>query len=842
MSNIIKKSGCFLLTGLMLCSVLAGCGKSDSKSGTNDTQTTLSAAEEYMPLSQEDNWDVVAQNAAYTLLFDKTRCAVRVKNNADGTVWDSNPTEEELSGVVSEAVQDSYRSQVILEYYDNREKSTLLESYKDAVQKEQMEVFSVDSGVRVVYTMGEIDKLVLPEVITSSTMAELESKLDAEAYERVLRFYDKIVLNELTEDLRQEYVKTYPLLSKEPLYLLRKVHENIQEELSEYFQGIGLTKDWVYAEYEKIGMSYTVEQDVLFEVTVDYTLTDEGLKAEMPVSAIKYDAAKFKLTTAMLLPYFGSAGDEDRGYMLIPDGSGALVDLATSSEKTTELPFYGTDFSTYDYSQNTDYGRSVVLPVYGMQKNGNSCLAVVESGAEVATLNCQSGSTVYPRDAVYPVFTLRSRLELTNMVAGTSSRVVYGDTSYNRSLTVLFHVMPEKDSGYVEMAAWLRERNFAGREAISSDAPFYLDTVGAVKREERFLSYKVVRSRALTTFEQAQDLLEKLYEKGVSNIQLRYHNWQGDSYEQTVGSSNTPASVLGGSSGLEKLQQSLRDGSQIYLTYDPLMRKQQSFRGLQSVLSVNGEILPLYGQLSSTELIYLNVANINKTFDKLKASLKKQNFSGVSLSSIGNTLYSDANDSRFCNRSEMADVLAEQMASLDEATKVMVDTGNSYTLPYADSVMNVPMSHSNRYVEKESVPFLQMVLHGYVSYTGEALNMSDNYETARLRSIEYGGEAFYIINYAAPSLLKNTEYSSKYSSYYSDWLDRIEKDWKSREQLSGLLQGKKMTGYFSPAEGVHVTVYENGVFTVVNYNDKPVTYQGITVPAIDFEWSQEGGQ
>ena len=62
---------------------------------------------------------------------------------------------------------------MILEYYDNREKSTLLESYKDAVQKEQMEVFSVDSGVRVVYTMGEIDKLVLPEVITSSTMAEL---------------------------------------------------------------------------------------------------------------------------------------------------------------------------------------------------------------------------------------------------------------------------------------------------------------------------------------------------------------------------------------------------------------------------------------------------------------------------------------------------------------------------------------------------------------------------------------------------------------------------------------------------------------------------------------------
>ena len=45
---------------------------------------------------------------------------------------------------------------------------------------------------------------------------------------------------------------------------------------------------------KKIGMSYTVEQDVLFEVTVDYTLTDEGLKAEMPVSAKYYYGLKYE--------------------------------------------------------------------------------------------------------------------------------------------------------------------------------------------------------------------------------------------------------------------------------------------------------------------------------------------------------------------------------------------------------------------------------------------------------------------------------------------------------------------------------------------------------------------
>ena len=842
MPSLKKRSGCCLLTGLLLCCVLAGCGQPSAGDAGDDAGAQLSAAGEYAPLAHEDGWDVVAQNSAYTLLFRPASCELRIRSNADGAVWDSNPDEEELAGAASQAVQTGYRSQVILEYYDSREKLTSLESYKDAVEKGQTAIFSVGNGVRVVYTMGQIDTLVFPDVLTVSTLADLETALSTEAYERVLRFYDRIEMSDLSEDLKQQYITTYPLLAEEPLYLARRVHENIQEELSGYFKEIGLDKEWVYAEYEKVGMTYTIEEDVLFEVTVDYTLTPQGLKAELPVSAIRYDSTKFKLTSAMVLPYFGSADEEDEGYILLPDGSGSLIDLATTSDKTIELEVYGEDYATYEYNQQVDYGRSVVLPVYGMEKNGDGFLAVIESGAEVATLNCQSGSTVYPRDAVYPVFTLRSRMELTNMTAGSASRVVYGEETYDRSLTVLFHPMAQKNSGYVGMASWLREMLFADRKPLAGGAPFYLDTVGAVKREERFLSYRVERTRALTTFEQAQDLVELLYEKGISNIQLRYHNWQGDAYEQTVTCSNSPAGVLGGASGLEKLQGALQEGSQLYLTYDPLLRRQQSFHGLQSVLSVNGEILPLYGQLSSTQMIYLNQASILKVFDRLQTSLKQRDYAGVSLTTIGEVLYSDANDSRFCSRSDMVDFLTERLAALDVDTRLMVDTGNSYLFPYADSVLNLPMSSSNRYEERESVPFLQIVVHGYLSYAGEALNMSDNYETARLRSIEYGGEAFYTVNYASPSLLKNTEYSSMYSSYYSDWLDRMEQDWNTRKELRERLQGVGITDHFSPEDGVYVTAYENGVFTVVNYTDAPATYQGLTVPAMDFVWSQKEGQ
>ncbi len=826
-----------LAVALLTLSLLAGCAP---KTDTDEELPPLSPATDYVSLGTDPDsgYDIVAQNDRYTLMFFPYSCALRLKDNAGG-VWDSNPSALELLNVPSTTVQDTYRSQVTLQYYDGRQKATTLESYKDAVAKEQVEYFSIENGVRVVYVMGQVNDLVFPTVLSTGTAAQLEQMLDAETYARVIRFYDLVALEDLTEALQADYVKIYPLLATEKLYIARKIHQNIQNEISGYLKDAGLDKQWMYDEYTKVGLSYEVAEDVLFRVVVDYTLTEQGLKATLPAGHIAYDTEKYKVTNVSVLPYFGSAGGEDAGWMFVPDGSGALIDLATVSEKTVELPIYDNDFITaaVEDTGEINYGRSVTLPVFGMQKNGKSFVARITEGAELATLQCQPGGVVYPRDSVYPLFSLRARQELVTLVAGATSRVVYGEEAYTGNVSVLFHPLTA-DNGYAAMAAWVSEQLLGDHVSALAAAPFYLETIGAVQREEHFLSYKIDRTRALTTFAQAKELVEALYDGGVSHIQLRYDNWQGDVYDQTVTDNNRPESVLGGAGDLKALMEAMQEGSDLYLSFDPMMRKQQSFHGLQSIMTVNGRMPSYYGMFAN--MIYLNPTAVSEVFARIGQTLRKQTQAQVALDGVGAFLYTDGNDSDYRDRTEMRELFTAQMAALPEDRMLMLNAGHAYALPYADSLLNVPASHSNRYVEKESVPFLQMVLHGRIAYAGEALNMADDYTTAFLRSVEYGESPYYIINYASPSALKNTEYSMMYSTNYADWMETMTADWASRKELLAAIHGQKMTAHAMLAEGVYRTTYENGVTTVVNYTDAAVTAEGQTVPARDFVWTKGG--
>src|SRR5690606_21407669 len=108
-----------------------------------------------------------------------------------------------------------------------------------------------------------------------------------------------------------------------------------------------------------------------FEVSVEYVLDGDDFVARILGESIVYpnrvfDPATEKpvtypLTSISLLNYFGASDVDSQGYIMIPDGSGALI--FTNNEKTTAAPYnrrvYGRDYastpnpelSTVDFAQ-----------------------------------------------------------------------------------------------------------------------------------------------------------------------------------------------------------------------------------------------------------------------------------------------------------------------------------------------------------------------------------------------------------------------------------------------------------------------------------------------------------
>ena len=103
--------------------------------------------------------------------------------------------------------------------------------------------------------------------------------------------------------------------------------------------------------------------------------------------------------------------------------------------------------------------------------------------------------------------------------------------------------------------------------------------------------------------------------------------------------------------------------------------------------------------------------------------------------------------------------------------KPLVSGGNAYALPYAGSLIDVPIVSSGYAAESESVPFYQIVVHGLFEYAGPSLNLSQDMKRSLLRSIETAAGLRVTLTYKPSSDLKGTDFAGLYSTSCSDWLD-----------------------------------------------------------------------
>ena len=103
----------------------------------------------------------------------------------------------------------------------------------------------------------------------------------------------------------------------------------------------------------------------------------------------------------------------------------------------------------------------------------------------------------------------------------------------------------------------------------------------------------------------------------------------------------------------------------------------------------------------------------------MKKYHKLDNVTGISVGTLGTALNSDFDDDEPYNREDARTFVKRALeyiaGSGDQALDVMVDGGNVYTWKYVRHILNAPLD-SSRYIRSSySVPFLGVVLHGYMN-------------------------------------------------------------------------------------------------------------------------------
>lgn len=808
-----------------------------------------------------DGMQLAAENDFLKLYINTKTAETAVYDKRTGTTTYSNPPEGASDALASKTNKAYLQSQLIVDFYNASRNSTTYNSYDYSTSLGQFEIESITNGVRVLYTLGDLSSEtgIVPEYIEEarleSYLANLSEKDAKYVRQRFNKWEEKEGWMALVEGVKGAASQ------------LRKMNNYLAEA--------GYTEE----DYEADMIASGVEGAIptYFVIPLEYTLEADGLKVRIPVEQI-VESGDGMIYRIQLLRYFGASNmaDEDGGYILVPNGAGSVIYFNNGKTDASAYSQYVYNIdpvaAEYLVRENTEQMR---MPIFGMyyKNTKTGILTVIEKSDSHAMINASVAGSLNSYNYAYPIFTVRGfdRLAMFGTGGSAADLPIVEPELYDTDIVVRYSFLTEDYEGYSGMANYYREKLIADgtltRLAAAEAIPFYMDLIGGVKVDANILGISYRDVKAMTTYEQAEEIVNDLASGGVNRLVVNYQGWFNEGYYHDAASKIKLVKELGSKKELEKLTDKIEvAGGKLYgdVAFQKVSyiadnfnytRESARYYGAGYVVSfgqVNPVTLRQTSGLGYSETLYdiISPKFLVRYVDKFADKIGKYDITGISLRDLGDVLSSDKKRTEMILREEAKQIVLGQFEKLAGTDKdIMVSGGNSYVWKYTDDLINIPLSGNDYLIIDEDVPFYQMLVHGYIDYTGGAINLDDSFDKVDsvLNMIEYGSAPHFTFTGEPSSEMKYTGLNSMYSTTYKNKTDASAGEtiysWDELAksvyaEVNGVLKNVTDAGIVKHEildSGVVKVTYDNGVTIYVNKQDKAADADGVQLAAKSYE-------
>ena len=613
-------------------------------------------------------------------------------------------------------------------------------------------------------------------------------------------------------------------------------------------------KDWIMTFYFK-------GNNMNFTIPVKLSLKEDYLHVELMIDQIR-ELGGSRVLSVKLLQFFGAAGVNDTGYGLIPDGTGSLMRFNRGVLNAYEFGIEGegqyyapnpTETATSNYF--TNWNEPLRLPVYGMVKNGEAYVSIIESGAAVADLHAYISNYKNSYNTMFNVIHVRDTQKRRSSTGKAGSGSYYTD-SLPENYIARYYFLNGEDADYIGMAEKYREYliNEQGltevKDSISNSLSIAL--YGAVKKSKHFLGIPYTGQEALTTYKEAEELVDRLSNDKVEKVYINYLGWANGGLETTVSTEIDANSKLGGKKDLQSFIDKANSANYLLSLETDL----QSFYG------GNGDVKKFkntaYGLDSSPVAIYksriyaagarttseilnqlIHPAHMYGYAETFMSNAVAKNVHSFSFNTIGDTLYCAYNLKDVITRdgSENAMIsIFEKAAEVAKENGGIVSTkgGNGYAAMHVDNIIEAPINGSHNNIAIEEVPFYQIVFRGYVNLTSSAVNLDSEQDDLILKLAETGMSMYYVLMDAESTSFQDTKFTASYACELDDHYDDMLANYNRMKPLYNAVGNSSITDYQVVNNDVKITTFKNGAKVYVNYGTDEVTVNGVKIGAKDF--------
>ncbi len=594
-------------------------------------------------------------------------------------------------------------------------------------------------------------------------------------------------------------------------------------------------------------------------IPVEYTLENDHFSAKVDIGNIQF-SSDIIVTDINLLPYFGAGLWTEEGYLFVPDGSGALISFngkASSESAVTQYEefVYGDDMSIIDSDLTSLATETIRMPVFGIiNGQDNALLGVIDEGAAAGSI-LASPST---KEKVYCTANAKANIRLTSftkMFAGRGSnaeqeifRLSENPTDF-KSFKVDYYMLNGDNANYVGMANKYRQHlidNEMLNKVDMKKPALNVDLYGAIDVKANVLGFTYRKLKALTTYEEATEIAKSLKAAGVDNLALRYKGWANNGItNKGIATKAKLIGLLGGSGDYKDFTEyAKKQGIEVFndvelTTFTSGKSKYASKTAYAEVYNKYQYLRSVYAyDLNGYAKMMLNPKYIYGNAEKYINSFKKQS-NNISISDLAQNVYSHLKRGELQYRTKYV-TEAEKVLKLADKENLTIATekANSYAFKYSDKIYMAPIYSSGYTMIDSEIPFYQIVLHGYIPMTGEAMVQSTDSQVTYLKCVESGIELLWSGIHEKSEELSDTIYDDLYGSQYTLWRDdAVEKYNEYYKNVLEKIYDKPIVNHKEVLPEVTLTEYEN-MKVYVNYNNEAVKVDGLKIEPMSFNYKE----
>ncbi|MHB1453477.1 MAG: DUF5696 domain-containing protein [Saccharofermentanales bacterium] len=581
------------------------------------------------------------------------------------------------------------------------------------------------------------------------------------------------------------------------------------------------------------------------------SLTEKGFSAQVPYESIR-QGKTYALSALYMLPMFGAVLEDDiPGYIVIPDGSGALIrfEKALNYESPYTARIYGKDLGVKEYTLKTDFAtlptvddEPATMPIFGMAHGSKkeAYLAVIQDG----DLSCDIIASAAGKELAYSRACARFiyRETFWQPTGGEAGFYLIQSDANAIEAKVEYTLLNGAAADYTgmarEYASQLTERGvIPASSGTSGNIPIKLDIIIAEQAEGFFGS----KLKILTKLKDISTWASELSATSIDNIVYSLIGFEkGGISGHEIGDFRIEKKS-GNENEMKKLAEKiLASGDRLVFQTDLTSGYPHQLSKKNIKLRESGQyVATLDTSLIFQEKLYLNDKTVDSMLDAL-ADLPDY-MDMFALDTIAMNLTSDYRKRNAASRLATYGNVMEALAKAREAAGfLMIEKPNVYAAGFADGIYNIPMTHSKLMFERDAIPFIQTVYSGHTECYSDNLNFAGDDRMPLLKLIEFNTYPSYILSAAQSSEFAETNSNQVYSSKYEDWRGDIQSGYEFINRYLSEVRGCTIVSRDVPESGISVTGYSNGVSIAVNFTDEPYVYQGVQIKSGSAEIIRQG--